>query len=121
MTGHEAYTLDAVNFAHFRKQLWKCYTIFLVHFNNLSVLVFIDIAIGIYILTKQHNFGNSLLGKCFYLCQNLFFLAALFTSAYIWHDTVRTEIVASVHDIDAGLKCIFPLSRKLFDGLFCLI
>ena len=63
MTGHEAYTLDAVNFAHFRKQLWKCYTIFLVHFNNLSVLVFIDIAIGIYILTKQHNFGNSLLGK----------------------------------------------------------
>ena len=55
------------------------------------------------------------------LADDILRLPAPLPAPHIRNDTVAAEIVAAKHDIDAGLKGVLPLYRKILHDLVCIL
>ena len=108
MWSHETDSFKSFNFFNLLKKLCKCHRFFKV------------LSIRIDILSKQHDFYNTICNKTFNLTDDCLRFTASFTSTHIWYDTVTTEVVASKHDIYTGFEWIFSFNRKIFYNLVCI-
>ena len=75
------------------------------------------LSIRIDILSKQHNFHNTIRHKVLNFTDDLPRLSASLPASYIRHDAVAAEIVAAKHDVDTTLKTKFTLIWQLFYNL----
>ena len=101
MRGHKADPPDPVHFAHFFEKLRK------------TDRVPESFAIGVDILSKQHDLCHAVCGQSLDLPYDLARIPAPLSAADIGNDAVAAEIVAAEHDIDAGLVSIFALKGQI--------
>ena len=101
MGGHETDPLQSRNLIDLSQKLRKCHRM-------LQILT-----IGVDILAKQHDFHHAVSHQALDLCDNVLRLSAALPSSYIRNDAVAAEVVAAKHDVDAGFKAVFPLSRQI--------
>ena len=78
-------------------------------------------AVGIDILAQQHDLLHAVPDQPAAFVQDLFFAPAPLPSPDIGHDAVGAELIAAVHDIDAGLVGIFAVIGQVFHDTFRLI
>ena len=74
-------------------------------------------SIGIYILTKQHDFHHTVSYQMFDLSYDIFRIPASLTATDIRYDTVTAEVVASKHNVDTGFEFVFSIYRQIFHDL----
>ena len=97
---HKTDAIDSVHLAHHIKKLGKC------------DFLFKCLAVGIYVLPEQHDFAYAVRSQLLTLPNDIDRLSADLTSAHIRNNTVCTEVIAPIHNIDAGLKGILALGRQ---------
>ena len=78
-------------------------------------------AVGIDILAQQHDLLHAVPDQPAAFVQDLFFAPAPLPSPDIGHDAVGAELIAAVHDIDAGLVGIFAVIGQVFHDAFRLV
>ena len=103
MRRHEAHAADPVHLADFTEKLRE------------TDRIFQAFAVGIDVLSQEHDFADAVTGQRFRLPDDLARLPAPLPSPDIGDDTVTAEIVAAEHDVDAGLERVFALNGKVFD------
>src|SRR6266568_2693914 len=107
VAGSEAHTADAGDFSYRREQFRE------------GLLPF-RVAVAIYILPEQLNFGISLIGDATRLGEHGRRTAAALLPARVWDDTVGAEFVAALDDGDVapvGVLARRELGFKCFVGL----
>ena len=72
-------------------------------------------AVGVDVLTKQHDFHNAIVCELFDLTHNWLSDHGSALPSYVRHNTVATEIIAAEHNINTGFE--MELSFHLADLL----
>ena len=102
---HKTDPLNSVYLLHFLQKLRKGHGIVQV------------LSIGIYILTKEHDFHHSVRCQLLYFLNDFFRPAAALPSSYIGYNTVAAEIIAAKHNIDSRLKRKLAFHRQILYDL----
>ena len=92
MRSHKTDSFKTFNLLYFHKKLCKRH--WLVK----------SFSVRIYILSKEHNFYNSICYHTFNFTDNRLWITASFSSSYIWYNTITAEIITTEHNIDSGFK-----------------
>ena len=92
MGGHKADPLQAFHGLYLLKKLSEGYRILQ------------SLAVGVYVLSKEHDLCYAICNQCLYLLYNGLWLTAALTASYVRYDTVAAEVVSAEHDIYAGFK-----------------
>ena len=86
--GHETDSLQSLNFFYFLQKLCKGNGLFQV------------LAIGIHILSQQHDLYNAICHQSLDLPDDILRITASLPTTDIRHNTVAAEIIAAEHNID---------------------
>ena len=105
MRSHKTNTFQSFNLLDFLKQLCKADWVFQI------------LAVGIDILSKEHDFLHAICHVTLNLTNNILRFTASLTATHIRNNTVTAEIVAAEHDIDTGFEGILALIRQIFHDL----